>query len=523
VKILFAMQSAEYLRYYDDTIRLLAGRGHRVVLAVNHDRGDKKLVRLDGMAGTSTSQVEAYGVLPAADPFWGRTATGLRGTMDFVRYLDPYFSDAHALRARIRRKVLPRPLHALDRIRRLGPRSTRLLLRGLAGLEQAIPTVPALDRALSDIAPDVIVVSPLVDAASPQVDLVKSARRLGMPVAVAIASWDNLTNKGLLRIAPDLLIVWNDAQKAEATRLHGIDPSRVTTTGAQLFDRWFDRAPSRDLEAFCVRVGLAATTPFVLFAGSSGFISEGRAEVAFVRGWIGALRASADPAIAKLPVLMRPHPYNAKVWTGSELSDLPDVAIWPRGAYNPVDEDNRADFFDSLHHSVAVVGINTSAMIEAAIVGRPVLSIRTSEFAGTQEGTLHFHYLLPEHGGFLRVAGSLPEHVRQLSDVLANPVSVRQQTEAFVGRFIRPRGRAVAATPVMADAIETLAHRAVPARRMWRGLWLRPVMWTIAMIAAAAEGEAGAGWRRWRKSARLRWHRARKSMARVARTATSGR
>ena len=49
--------------------------------------------------------------------------------------------------------------------------------------------------------------------------------------------------------------------------------------------------------------------------------------------------------------------------------------FFPRRGYNPIDPDNRADFFDSIYHSAAVVGINTSAMIEAAIIGRPVFSM----------------------------------------------------------------------------------------------------------------------------------------------------
>ena len=68
--------------------------------------------------------------------------------------------------------------------------------------------------------------------------------------------------------------------------------------------------------------------------------------------------------------------------------------VFPRGGDNPIDPANRADFFDSIYHSAAVVGINTSAMIEAAIIGRPVCSMLAEEFAGTQEGTIHFHHLL---------------------------------------------------------------------------------------------------------------------------------
>ena len=79
-------------------------------------------------------------------------------------------------------------------------------------------------------------------------------------------------------------------------------------------------------------------------------------------------------------------------------------------------------------------------MVEAAILGKPVLSLLTEEFAATQKGTLHFHYLLPENGGFLRVASTLDEHVTQLVEALRHPDVSRAQTHAFVRSFLRPRG-----------------------------------------------------------------------------------
>ena len=94
------------------------------------------------------------------------------------------------------------------------------------------------------------------------------------------------------------MLVWNQAQKREAVDLHGIEPERVIVTGAQLFDRWFHKAPTRDRVAFAARVGLPRAEPFILFTGSSMFISAPDAEVAFVKRWIEALRASAGPGIA---------------------------------------------------------------------------------------------------------------------------------------------------------------------------------------------------------------------------------
>ena len=188
-------------------------------------------------------------------------------------------------------------------------------------------------------------------------------------------------------------------------------------------------------------------------------------------------------SIRDVHVLVRPHPYNGQAWRADDFAGLAGVAVWPRGGYDPVDETNRAGLFDSLFHSAAIVGINTSAMIEAAIVGRPVLAIQAPEFAGTQEGTLHYRHLLPENGGFLRVSSSFPDHLAQLSGVLHDPQASRDQLDRFVRSFIRPCGRDIPATGVLADAIERYGRtpRRAPARdSMWtpvlRAL-LRPLAW----------------------------------------------
>jgi hypothetical protein len=111
-----------------------------------------------------------------------------------------------------------------------------------------------------------------------------------------------------------------------------------------------------------------------------------------------------------------------------------------------------------------VVGLNTSAFIDAAIIGRPSFAILPREFRDSQEGTLHFRHLLEAGGGLLTVADSVEEHWAQLSEVLEGrrpPVP----HERFIEAFVRPRGVDVAATGAMADAIEALAAagpRAVP-------------------------------------------------------------
>ena len=472
LRLLFVLGGPEYLRYYDSTMKSLADRGHHVMVAVN-ELQERKHARLE-MVGDE--RIVLLGELPERRDFWMPLARAVRGTIDFVRYFHPRFAEAPALRRRMYRKVLPSLLRPLDRIHSLSERSLRRLIRFLQAWERAVPVSPVIREYVEARRPDAVIVSPLIDAASDQMDVARAAQAAGVPLVAAISSWDNLTNKGHMRLVPDMVTVWNEHQKKEAVDYHGVPADRVAVTGAQLFDRWFGRQPSQSREAFCHMVGLPDTRPFVLFTGSSVFIARSEVEVPFVRRWLEGLRRSSDPLLREAAVLVRPHPFNADSWVNADFSDLGPVAIWPRQRYTPAEESARTSFFDSLAYSAAIVGINTSAMIEGAILGRPVLSLLTPEFAGTQEGTLHFHYLLPENGGFLRVAHALDEHETQLAEVLRHPELVRGQTERFVGAFLRPHGLDVACTPILAGALERAARE------------------TVAVTSARVDRHQGASW-----------------------------
>jgi hypothetical protein len=200
--------------------------------------------------------------------------------------------------------------------------------------------------------------------------------------------------------------------------------------------------------------------------------------VAFVRRWIAAVRNSPYAELRTANILVRPHPYNFHRWADDPVAGLPGVCVFPRQPYNPIDAESRNDFFDTLSHCAAVVGINTSAMIEAAIVGKPVCSMLAPEFTGSQEGTIHFRHLLPENGGFLRIAATLDEHVAQLGACLHDPEATRQETGRFVASFIRPHGVDRPATPIFVDAVAQLAASPAPSPEPapgWRHL-VRPLL-----------------------------------------------
>jgi hypothetical protein len=492
VHVLFVFRHGGYVRNFQALLVELARRGHTVHAVLGHSRmrwleGRRPPIELIAERHPEIS----WSIAGDAQGPLTRAGNGVRGILDWLRYLGPEYANAPKLKARVEARVpagVRRILLAFGAARP-GPRA--VLRRILEGAERALPWPPALERMLRDQQPDVVCVTPLVDLGNNQPDVLRAARSLGLPTVLCVASWDNLTNKGMIRGEPDYVTVWNEFQRDEAIALHRQRPERVLATGAHSYDHWFAWEPARSRAAFCAEVGLDAERPFVLFLGSSPFIAPGEVETGFVRRWIAALRD--DPRLRELGVLVRPHPQNGAQWRTADLSDLGAVAVWPRGGADPVDAESRADFHDSIEFCAAVVGINTSALIESAVVGRPVLTVLADEFRQTQEGTLHFEHLRRAGGGMLIEADDLDTHREQLAAVLDGGHDPAARNR-FLEAFVRPQGLDVPSAPVLADALERAAV-SVPAPHAARGVVerLARAAWPLAgrVLPVAAPGVKG--------------------------------
>ncbi len=447
MRVLFVMRHPGYVRNFAPVLDELASRGHDV--HVGFEAPSVRWLDVDPLQPLYERHATlSSGTTPAV----GRTrrsllARGLRISRDYLRYLDEAYREAPRLRERAGRRV-PRALRSFPGVRLRPVR--RALAAGLGAAERLVPGNRAVSRYLADRRPEVVLVTPLLALGSPQVEYVRAAKRLGIPTGHAVASWDNLTNKGVMHELPDAVFVWNEAQREEAVHLLGVPRERVAVTGAQCYDQWFEQRPRSSRDEFCRRVGLPPERPYILYVCSSPFVAP--EEVPFVRRWLAAVRA-APPPVGDSGVLVRPHPQHAAQWAEAELDG---AVVWPPAGDDPVDEAGRADYFDSMAHAAAVVGVNTSGMIEAAVVGRPVLTVLADEFAGSQRGTLHFEHIAGEHG-MVHVAADLDEHVAQLADAIAGRLDDDRRA-AFVRRFVRPHGLDVRATSLFADAVEALCR-----------------------------------------------------------------
>ena len=487
MKILFLARHYSYFRNFESVLRELAQRGHVLHLAV--ERGDT----LGGIAMVEALAAEyqslTYGEAPSRTvDGWSWVVQRLRLGLDYLRYQHPVFDTASKLRERSRERT-PRAFVRIGSVARsLGSWSRRLVTRALRGMERAVPEDPAIRAYLEAQRPDLLLLTPLVDLGSSQIEYLRAARALRVPTGLCVWSWDHLSSKALIRESPDRVFVWNATQKREAVMLHDVPAERVLVTGAQCFDWWFERQPSRDAETFRRDAGLASS-PYLLWV-CSALIHGSDPEAPFVRKWVETLRRSGSSRLRSIPILVRPHPSRQAEWDGVDLSGL-NAVVW---GGNPVDARSRADYFDTLYYSAAVVGINTSAFIEAAILGRPVYTLVVPETADNQTGTVHFNYLLNAGGGLLDVARSFDEHVAQLDAALAMP---QQAIKPFVREFVRPHGLDVAATAWFVEGVESMERLTVapPHADPLAGVW----RWAASRAARMRDDER---YERWTLSSR---------------------
>jgi hypothetical protein len=459
LNVLWFMSHPGQVRNFESTLRGLADRGHHVHMAF--ERLEKK--NLPGLHDLSDTLVRDYpGITSGESPVRGRSdwslvGSRLRASLDYMRYFNAEYADAPKLRERAERWA---PADVSRRYSELAGPGRAAMRKAVRLAERSTPLSERVVAYIRDRAPDVVLVTPLLEPGSPQVEFLRAANGLGIPTGFCVASWDNLTNKGLIHELPDAMMVWNDFQRDEAIELHQVPEDRVVVTGAVPYDHWFGWTPSRGREEFAAAAGLDPTRPFVLYVGSSGFIAPD--EAGYIVEWLRELKREG---LGDVQVIVRPHPVNplhGDTPSQLELARLDNVHLYPPEGANPTNDESRRDYFDSMYYSSAVAGVNTTAFLEAAIVGRPVFTVLAEHYDQTQRGVLHFQHLLTAGGGLLYAADTYAQHASELGEALAAPHPegcVSERSQRFTAAFIRPYGLDEPATPRMLSAIEEIAAR----------------------------------------------------------------
>lgn len=450
--ILFVIRAADHFHYHKTIIASLGRRGYRVRLLL-----DRKWSKADPLDLLDAYKRENpwfdYGWAEARTYWWHHVLFHTRALLSYRRYLMV--------------EKNKQSMYYRDRVKHHLPDGTQKLLT-FSFMEWLLKTrlVAALFRKIERMAPpsrevveDVRALSPICLIASPvnlrfphsDLEYLKAAIVLKIPSALPVLSWDNLTTKGLFHAWPDVLLAWNDVQVEEAKEHQDFPAGRIRITGAPVFDVWFTGLkPSVSREEFCRLNGLRSEDPILTYLGSSAHMAKD--ETWIVEDLRKALDASDDPRIRRTQIIVRPHPKNFAIYDRLELHD---TLIHPKEGTLPNTHASLQLFYDTLQYSVAAVdGVNTTAIIETIITGKPGIALLTDTYKKTQGETKHFNQLIDAdaleiaHG-----AGEVPAIVERL---LKGEDPRRDKRLAFVARYVRPKGMDREAGDVAAEEIDHL-------------------------------------------------------------------
>jgi hypothetical protein len=432
--------------------RLLASRGHKVAVLFDPRKSWKFDDRINWLEDEPPYEM---GELLERTDAVGIKAEQRREALNYVSYFlsrrgpfNKHLADrwSQFLAPQYRRL---RRLPALCRLLAFPPLFD--LLKTLASSE---PLHPQIVEDLSRRRCDLLVAVPTLLPQPLEYEYLRTARRMGIPTAVVVPSWDNLTSKGVFHTIPDRIFVWNEQQIREAVEMLDVPRERLAATGAPRYDRWFTMKPTRSREDFCREAGLNPAKPFLVWLCSSAFVAKD--EAVAVRDAGKALAQNPQWKASGAQFLVRPHFQNLPAWADEIQNNGQSLVLWPR----PSDlerfkfADLHQDFYDTLTHAAGVVGINTSAFLEAAIVDRPCITILDSRFQRTQADIPHFQHLV--QAGFLEITGSPAEFCETANAVMEGVDRLCERRRRFVREFLRPRGLEFPACEALANEIDSL-------------------------------------------------------------------
>jgi hypothetical protein len=456
MKILFALDN--YIKYYavDDVVRELYRRGHEIVIVIGHD---KESPVSDDALQKAAADMPSLRVEPLIKR---------KVLRKVVRTLREILNYAHILTNEDKR-----PWDAIKWGRFFEPGiwkiisstmgkkmlKNQVIQKILRVMERIIPVAPEVKKHLRDINPDIVVAMPLISGDSREGEYVQAASALHIPSAFSLFSWDNSSTKGTFHSQPDFHIVWNEPLAQELVHMHGIPRHAIHITGAPRFDQLGNNY-ILPREEFCRAAGIDPSRKFILYAAST-FILDSRhrksiGEDQLILKMADVLLENAETA--DLQILVRPHPQNAEIIPALHKENLRNLTIYPQVGELPTTEEKRRKFYNSIFHSAAVVGINTTAFLEAAVIDKPCVTV-VEEIAMATHQLPHFHHLAD--AGFLETAHQVEELAAIFGRILQGSDAKAEQRRKFVGYFICPTGSS--SVQSYANLVEAFVNKKTPA------------------------------------------------------------
>ena len=207
-----------------------------------------------------------------------------------------------------------------------------------------------------------------------------AARRLGIPTATFIYSWDNLP-KGRMPVSADRYFVWSDFMRRELLALYpDVSPGRVQVVGTPQFESYHDASLIEPRERFLAGLGLDPGRPVVCFSGDDELTSPH--DPVYLADLAEAMRSV--PGNARPQILFRRSPVDRSARYDGVLARFPEIAVsdplWRAdgaGDWSQIvpTRDDVALLVNVVCHSDLVINVGSTMAMDFAAFDKPAIFI----------------------------------------------------------------------------------------------------------------------------------------------------
>jgi len=274
------------------------------------------------------------------------------------------------------------------------------------------------------------------------VDVIKSARKMGVRTLLLVNGWDNITSKGTIPYLPTLIGVWGEESRKQAIRIHGFSGDQVRVMGAPHFQHYFSGLVSHRGE-FLRMQGIAEEKKVLLFAGCILKYDE----LPLVVELDNAIESGE---LAGLHVLYRPHPWRhyrdgeeeflnldlRHTTVDLQVRDAFRESITKRITITPRNFLPDLNYYPSMLNAIdGIVSPLSTIIIEGAVFGKPSLAFAFPDGRHAYSGDnfiqfQHFKEMMALPA--VRVCRDrkfLVEHVRELVSMTRDAELAKRQRE----------------------------------------------------------------------------------------------
>ncbi len=286
------------------------------------------------------------------------------------------------------------------------------------------------DELFARLRPDLVFNGSQIHGMAAELPL-RVARRMGIPTAVFVFSWDNLTSQSRIMVPYDDYLVWHEGVRRELLEIYPqVGAGHVFPVGTPQFDFHFRADFELSREELCRRVGLDPSRPFVLYTtGIANHFFEEHRHVELVARLLGELDLPVRPQLLVRNYAKGTSPeMRALAARGLPETVFPEVA-WDERWQTPRYED-LAVYSSLLRHAALGINAASTVSLELMIFDKPIINLDFDPPGSDLPWCLGFgrhirfdHFWPVARSGATMVARSADDMARMLRRGLTEPAA----------------------------------------------------------------------------------------------------